>query len=232
MPTKCQVHNCTKPSVSKGLCDTHRKRVARHGTLEPTRPADWGSKEKHPAYKAWCNLRRYHRDNIPQNWQNDFWSFARDVPEKPEGRAMIQRADLTQPWSRDNFYWKEASVSAELRADRAAYAREWSRKARKANPDYHKNIFLKRHYGITIDRYNEMFTEQGGCCAICKGAENNEIKGKAISLAVDHDHKTGAVRALLCGNCNRAIGLFNDDTALLDAAKAYLQSHLATPPQT
>jgi hypothetical protein len=226
MPTKCQIHNCTKPSVSKGLCDTHRKRVARHGTIEQTRPADWGTKEKHPAYTAWCNLRRYHLDNIPQDWKNDFWSFANSVPPKPEARCQIQRVDPTQPWGTDNFYWKEPQVSELVRSDRAAYMREWSRKAREANPDYHKNIFLKRHYGISIDRYNEMLVEQDGCCAICKKAEHNEIKGKIISLAVDHDHSTGAVRALLCGDCNRALGLFRDDPALLDAAKTYLHKHL------
>jgi len=230
MPTKCQIHNCTKPSVSKGLCDTHRKRVARHGTTEQTRPADWGSKEKHTKYKAWCTLRRFHSDTTPEVWLSDFWRFVSDTPEKPEGRCQIQRADTTQPWGPDNFYWKEASVSAELRADRAAYMREWSRKAREANPNYTKNIFLKRHYGITIDRYNEMLAEQDGCCAICGKEENNEIRGRTLSLAVDHDHATGAVRALLCSACNTALGLFRDDKALLNAAVAYLDKHLETPP--
>lgn len=70
-----------------------------------------------------------------------------------------------------------------------------------------------------------MLAAQNGCCDICGKAESNEIKGKVVSLAVDHDHKTGAIRALLCGNCNRALGLFNDDPALLDAAKAYLARH-------
>lgn len=232
MPTKCRVHNCKKPSVSKGLCDTHRKRVARHGTPEQTRPADWGAKEKHPKYKAWCGLRRYHRDAIPESWASDFWNFVKDTPDKPCGRVSVQRADPTQPWSAENFYWKEPIAPADVRADRAAYMREWSRKAREANPDYHKNIFLKRHYGIGIERYNQMLAEQRGCCAICAKPEANEIKGKIIALAVDHDHNTGAVRALLCSACNTALGLFNDDLALLDAAKAYLQKHLATPPQT
>lgn len=227
MPTKCQVHNCVKPSVSKGLCDTHRKRVARRGTIEQTRPADWGSKEKHPAYKAWCNLRRYHLDNIPQDWKSDFWSFANSVPPKPEGRCQIQRIDPTQPWGLDNFYWKEPVVSLEKRADRAEYIREWSRKARESNPDYHKNLFLKRRYGISIDRYNEMLADQGGCCAICGKTETNEIAGRTLSLAVDHDHRTGAVRALLCSACNTALGLFNDDRHTLEAAIMYLDKHLA-----
>jgi hypothetical protein len=225
MPTKCLIHNCSKPSVSGGMCDTHRKRVARHGTPEQTRPADWGAKEKHPAYKAWCSLRRYHRDSIPADWASDFWAFVAAVPPKPEGRVSVQRADPTQPWGADNFYWREPIVPAAKRADHAAYMREYGRRLRAANPDYHKNIFLKRHYGIGITTYNEMLAAQNGCCDICGKAESNEIKGKVVSLAVDHDHKTGAIRALLCSACNTALGLFNDDPALLDAAKAYLNRH-------
>lgn len=226
MPTKCQVHSCVKPSVSKGLCDTHRKRVARHGTIEPTRPADWGSKEKHTKYKAWCNLRRFHSDTTLDVWLSDFWRFVSDTPEKPAGRCQIQRADPTQPWGPDNFYWKEPQVSEATRSNRAAYMREYSRKMRKANPDYNKNMFLKRRYGISIDRYNEMLAEQGGCCAICAKAERNEINGRVLALAIDHDHTTGAVRALLCSACNTALGLFRDDPALLGVAIAYLHKHL------
>lgn len=225
MPTKCSVHNCTKPSVSKGLCDTHRKRVARRGTAEQTRPSDWGAKEKHPKYKAWCNLRRYHRSQMPLTWVGDFWAFVADTPGKPEGRANIQRTNPNAPWGADNFYWKEPIVSAEKRANHAAYMREYGRKMRAANPDYHKNVFLKRHYGIGIDRYNEMLVAQRGCCAICAKPEANEIKGKVVSLAVDHDHATGTVRALLCSACNTALGLFNDDPGLLDKAKAYLERY-------
>ena len=228
MPTKCHVHNCQKPAVSKGLCDTHRKRVARHGTIEQTRPADWGAKEKHPKYKAWCSLRRYHRGAIPATWAVDFWAFVADTPEKPTARVTIQRADSGRPWGADNFYWKEPMVDSGKRADRAAYMREYSAKMRAANPAYHKNSFLRRTYGITIDRYNEMLREQGGGCAICGKAESTEIRGKVVSLAVDHDHATGAVRALLCSACNTAIGLFNDDITLLAKAQAYVIQYSRT----
>lgn len=225
MPTKCSIHNCTKPSVSKGLCDTHRKRVARHGTPEQTRPADWGAKEKHPKYKTWCNLRRYHRDAIPKTWAVDFWSFVADVPDRPTGRCSAQRADTDQPWSTDNFYWKEPLVSADIRADRAAYMREYSRKMREANPKYHKAMHIKKRYGITIDQYDYMLAEQNGCCAICGKEEANEIRGKIPSLAIDHDHATGAIRALLCSNCNRGLGLFNDSVELLAKACEYVLYH-------
>lgn len=75
----------------------------------------------------------------------------------------------------------------------------------------------KRRYGITVADYDRMFTEQGGKCAICRGDSCYE------NLAVDHDHKTGAIRGLLCQNCNAGIGNLKDDPLVLEAAIAYLR---------
>lgn len=81
-------------------------------------------------------------------------------------------------------------------------------------------------YGVDANRYQELLVEQGGCCAICRKPERHTAgrSGKLKDLAVDHCHTAGVVRGLLCGSCNTAIGLFNDDPALLDAAKDYLAS--------
>lgn len=82
-------------------------------------------------------------------------------------------------------------------------------------------------YGIDAARYQEMLHEQGGVCAICRQPERapDKASGKIRDLAIDHDHETGAIRALLCSNCNRGLGLFNDSEELLGAAVAYLQRH-------
>ncbi len=74
-----------------------------------------------------------------------------------------------------------------------------------------------RRTGITEDRYRELLTLQGGVCAICKGDPNG--KGR---LAIDHDHKTGEARGLLCSNCNPGLGFFKDDPLLLAQAIRYL----------
>jgi hypothetical protein len=78
---------------------------------------------------------------------------------------------------------------------------------------------LKKNFGITIDAYNDMFTKQGGKCAIC-GKHQSEC---TRALAVDHDHITGKIRGLLCSTCNIGLGNFKDDTSLLKNTITYLE---------
>ena len=81
-----------------------------------------------------------------------------------------------------------------------------------------KRSKLLERYGIDLDAYNAMFTEQQGCCAICN-AHQSSLKR---SLAVDHCHETGKVRGLLCTNCNVGLGNFKDSLTNLNTAIAYL----------
>lgn len=74
-------------------------------------------------------------------------------------------------------------------------------------------------FDLTTKQYEDMLVEQNGVCAICY--KNNGKK----SLAVDHDHRTGVVRQLLCMNCNTALGHFKDDPELLERAIEYLKRH-------
>jgi hypothetical protein len=83
---------------------------------------------------------------------------------------------------------------------------------------YRKAWELKHRYGLSVGEFQEMVSNQGGRCAICRRV--------AKPLVVDHDHATGKVRALLCHRCNRLLGFFNDEPAWLQAALDYLSSHL------
>jgi hypothetical protein len=219
MPEKCYVHNCSKSVVAKGLCNTHYKRTWRNGSVEETRPDDWGKREKHSAYKSWCNLRRYHYQNMQESWKNDFWAFVKDVSDRPP-EAQAYRPDPEKPWSADNFYWKE---KRETSSNKKEYMRKWHKKARDANPEYYFDIYLRKRYKVTIDWYREQFSRQNGVCAICNKSETTIIHGKVILMPVDHDHQTGKARGLLCTKCNRGLGLFRDDKNLLKSAIEYLQ---------
>ena len=76
--------------------------------------------------------------------------------------------------------------------------------------EYH----LRRRYGIGQAEFDEMLAAQGGRCAIC---------GESDPQHVDHDHRTGWVRGILCFNCNGGLGQFKDDPKLLAGAITYLK---------
>lgn len=82
---------------------------------------------------------------------------------------------------------------------------------------------LKMEYGITPSEYATMLAQQGGVCAICRNEESAlGNRGQVRPLSVDHDHTTGAVRALLCSRCNTAVGLLRDDSSLARELAHYL----------
>jgi hypothetical protein len=76
---------------------------------------------------------------------------------------------------------------------------------------------LQHFYGLTIDQYQRMLAGQGGVCFICRRAP------KARRLDVDHCHKTGRIRGLLCHRCNRGIGMFSEPEHLTRAGEYCLQ---------
>jgi hypothetical protein len=79
-----------------------------------------------------------------------------------------------------------------------------------------RGYHLTRRYGITAAEADHLLHLQQGLCAICRVASAEHV---------DHDHATGAVRALLCFNCNGGLGQFKDDPKLLHAAAYYVQFH-------
>lgn len=89
--------------------------------------------------------------------------------------------------------------------------------------NYDRCKLLAKH-GLTIEDYEILLAEQGYVCAICRtkniGYSNREL------LYIDHDHRTGEVRGLLCNNCNFGVGHFKDSPELLEAAAQYLRDHL------
>jgi hypothetical protein len=76
--------------------------------------------------------------------------------------------------------------------------------------------YLKDKYGMTMEQYEEMASLQGWKCAICG-------RNKDTRLHVDHCHKTGKVRRLLCNSCNNALGLLQDDPEIILRAAEYVK---------
>ncbi len=78
-----------------------------------------------------------------------------------------------------------------------------------------------RRYGLTYQEYRALMERQGGVCALCR--QEWRGWGGRTGLHVDHCHRTGRVRGLLCGDCNTALGRFGDDPVLLRRAAEYLE---------
>lgn len=123
----------------------------------------------------------------------------------------------------------------QLRAQYAADPEKFRQRARdqrkRTGKTYHKpekarasRLLLR--YGLTIERFNEMLREQGWACVICRvsfvGFTDEDGPSTMIKPCVDHDHKTGAVRGLLCNDCNGGLGYFKDNTEALASAILYL----------
>jgi inorganic triphosphatase YgiF len=133
--------------------------------------------------------------------------------------------------------YNKARYSEKRDAIKAANA-EWQRnnpEKRKRIQDAHKarlgSVYklrarisdLRRNYGLTLADLEQIKETQKGLCAICLNPESNDRK--STRLVVDHNHRTGAVRALLCTPCNTAIGLMRDDATRLVRAAEYLRRH-------
>lgn len=96
------------------------------------------------------------------------------------------------------------------------------RAKRTTRRNYSHDRHIGETYGISSEEYWKIYEAQGGKCAICQRAT-----GVRKKLSVDHCHKTGVVRGLLCGSCNRdVLGHLRDDTEALQRAITYL----VTPP--
>lgn len=87
------------------------------------------------------------------------------------------------------------------------------------------NLSRYKAYGLTSDDYSRLLEEQGGCCKICKIPEVDYRAKFGKSLAVDHCHSSGKVRAILCEWCNKGLGHFYDKPELLLEAARYLQTY-------
>jgi hypothetical protein len=102
--------------------------------------------------------------------------------------------------------------------------RDQQRRRIKENPEHYEAIWRRQHlknrYGITPEDYEDMLSEQKGKCAICD--RQGQSPGNKRFLDVDHCHKTGKIRGLLCNRCNQSMGKVKDDIDLLKKFLAYL----------
>lgn len=134
--------------------------------------------------------------------------------------------------------WRKPRIPAEERAaKRAAYMRGWNERNRPAVKERQREWLAKNRgkvrdyylaqYGLTREEFNTMLADQGGCCAICESPSPGPKQWH-----VDHCHKTGRVRGVLCHHCNIGLGHFRDDANLVASAAEYLRRAESTDGTT
>lgn len=122
------------------------------------------------------------------------------TPEQNEHRNALRR--------------KQYAESEPVRLAARAAAKNWQ----KANPEKRKSQRVKK-YGLEASDVADLLATQQGRCAICG---HSDLSNANYFPLVDHCHKTGRVRGLLCMNCNQGLGKFKDDPDRLFTAIAYL----------
>lgn len=109
----------------------------------------------------------------------------------------------------------------EVKAKNKRLCREWYAR----NPKATTKLTRLKNYGVSAEDYRRLLESQGGVCAICGKPETAKIHGAVKDLAVDHCHKTGRIRGLLCSRHNTALGLAGDDPHIIEKMAAYLRQH-------
>ena len=196
MSTVCQFDGCTRPHKARGMCQTHYAQWMRGSEFSPIKSRE--------------------RVKLPECAEE---GCADPVKAKGLCKMHYQRF-LRYGHTKYRDRKKPARICLIDDCDNHLYAKDLC----------HAHYAKQRKWraaGVDAQRYQEMLREQNGVCAICHQPETSPDKasGKTKDLAIDHDHATGAIRALLCSNCNRGLGLFNDSVELLAKAREYVLYH-------
>lgn len=146
------------------------------------------------------------------------------VALRSEGFKRCPRCSCIKPLAEFYKSTKNKGSSTHCAVCMRAIAKERHKKNARERKDRYsrdrekiRDRILMSKFGISLLEYRAMLELQGGVCAICGGVDKNK------SLAVDHDHRTGKVRGLLCGRCNPAIGFLTDCTELAKKLISYIE---------
>ena len=161
--------------------------------------------------------RKYREKNLDAEKERNRISAAKKRSESREAYNAYMREWTEQNKDRLNAERRERLLTD---AEYAERVRNRERASYVANPEKHRSTRLKSVYGITLEDYKVMYREQEGKCAIC--GTHCPDHGK-LGLVVDHCHKKGHVRKLLCTHCNKGIGQFKEDPEILAKAIEYLK---------
>ncbi len=192
----CKIEGCGKTAFCRGWCSQHYNRWQRHG--DPLA--------------------------LTRNPPMQPGATSRTCPRCGQVKALDQYG--VRPSGAAKGYCKPCM--AEYDAEYAKTAEGAPKRKRAAlkysGSEKRLDLELRKRYGISAAEYHAMVKRQGGRCAICR-SESVMVEQVDRRWHVDHCHKTGKVRGLLCNRCNMAIGLLGDDPDRAVRAAKYLRRH-------
>lgn len=100
--------------------------------------------------------------------------------------------------------------------------RNYHRENRERDNNRSREYYFRKRleeFGMTLEEYESILHWQNGKCAICRGDQKTK---NVVRFCLDHNHKTGEFRGLVCANCNSGLGMFNDNPVILRFAHSYL----------
>ena len=214
----------------------HIKRMKVSGSYDDPRADNVDLKTNQAAYVQWMTYRRGDGYPIVQEWFDDFFVFFAAVGERPSAEHRLHRIDKSKPMGPGNFEWRQKFAKPRhVDEGTIEYNNRYRRERKAATGSALWDSELRAKYGTDFGR-RELFAMaelQNHLCAICGSPETIRGRsGETRFLCVDHDHRTGKVRQLVCSACNSVLGDAEDDIRILEAAIAYLIKHKAVPGET
>lgn len=201
----CTGPECSRPSDSHDLCKEHGSQLRKGQSLHVIGD---------PAFRSAAQLRRWER--MTEQEKTDWMARMRAGIPAERTEQHIQRLSAA-----NRKAWRDKLIGTERKCRTCGTGFEllnlnnWY-----CSADCRRLYTRISRHKLTVTQYWAMIEAQGDVCLICgRGWRGWNGKGPHI----DHDHKTGRVRGLLCGECNTGIGRFGDDPALLRRAANYLE---------
>lgn len=193
--------NCVRPSIKKELCELHYRRLLRTGEL--------GSIEtiRNQIPLEICKIEKCENKTWSKGYCNMHYKRYRkntDLENPTANRKYIQDIEMDKKVCRMCLISKPLEFFTKDKKGRLGLNSKCM--------ECVKYQAIYKNYGLSKEEYDSLMFEAK--CKICLSKER---------LVIDHCHKTGDIRGILCGHCNTGIGMLKDNTKLLQSAISYLQ---------
>ena len=169
---------------------------------------------------SFCFVKKRHNATIKEG-QKYICRNCRNLRKPPPDKKVCTKCSLEKPFNAFGFrQGRVIGYSACMECVNTAAKNRTIKNGGYTSRDWH----LKRRYNLTPEMYSELLQKQNGGCGGCGGPPT--MSG-GPHFHVDHNHKTGIVRGLLCGHCNHVLGLVHDNPEKLKKLIKYLHNDLS-----